>query len=128
MKGPGRALCAAMKYIAVLLTGLALFAGAARAEFINGRSYVALATWARANGFSIFSANGGTEFILTNKTSRLVFDKDAVDATINGIDVRLAFPIGKGGFISQLDIDKTIRPLVFAQRPSAKKIKVICLD
>ncbi|MBW8864988.1 MAG: N-acetylmuramoyl-L-alanine amidase [Verrucomicrobia bacterium] len=117
-----------MKYIAVLLTGLALFAGAARADFINGRSYVALASWARANGFSIFSANGGTEFILTNKTSRLVFDKDAVDATINGIDVRLAFPIGKGGFISQLDIDKTIRPLVFAQRPSAKKIKVVCLD
>ena len=117
-----------MKFFSVLLAGLALYAGAARADFINGHSYVALAGWARANGFGGFTQNGGTEFVLTNRTSRLVFDKDSADATINGVDVRLAFPVAKGGFISQLDIDKTIRPLVFPQRPSAKKITVICLD
>jgi N-acetylmuramoyl-L-alanine amidase len=128
MKGSVQASCAAMKFFSVLLAGLALFAGTARADYINGHSYVALAGWARANGFAGYALNGGTEFVLTNRTSRLVFDKDSADATINGVDVRLAFPVGKGGFISQLDIDKTIRPLVFPQRPSAKKITVICLD
>ena len=106
----------------------ALWAPPARAELINGRSYVALAQWARANGFGGYSLNGGTGFVLTNKTSRLVFDKDSADAIINGINVRLSFPIAKGGFIAQLDADKTLRPLVFAPKPSAKKITAICLD
>ena len=128
MKGAGRASCAAMKFFSVLLAGLAFFAGAARADFINGHSYVALAAWARANGFGGYALNGGTEFVLTNRASRLVFDKDSADATINGVDVRLTYPVAKGGYISQIDIDKTVRPLVFAQKPSAKKITVICLD
>ena len=118
----------AMKFLPVFLCCLALCAGAARAEIINGRSYTSLAGWARANGFTGWSRNGGTEFILTNKTSRLVFNKDDADATLNGISVRLAFPVAKGGFISQLDVDKTIRPLVFPQKTSAKKISIICLD
>jgi N-acetylmuramoyl-L-alanine amidase len=89
---------------------------------------VSLADWARVNGFGAFSRNGGTEFVLTNKTSRLIFEKDSADASINDVNVRLSFPIAKGGFISQLDVDKTVRPLVFAQRPSAKKVTTICLD
>ncbi len=118
----------AMKFFSVLLCCLALGAGAARAEIINGRTYVSLAGWARANGFATFARNGGTEFILTNKTARLVFQKDSDDATINGVSVRLSFPVAKGGFISQLDVDKTVRPLAFPQKVSAKKISVICLD
>ena len=117
-----------MKFLPALICCLAIFAGAARAEIINGRSYVSLAGWARANGLRGWSQNGGTEFILTNKTSRLVFTKDDADATLNGISVRLSFPVAKGGFVSQLDVDKTIRPLVFPQKTSAKKVTVICLD
>ena len=117
-----------MKFLPVFLCCLALCAGAARAEIINGRSYTSLAGWARANGFTGWSRNGGTEFILTNKTSRLVFNKDDADATINGVSVRLSFSVAKGGFVSQLDVDKTIRPLVFPQKTSAKKISIICLD
>ncbi|HEV2693161.1 MAG TPA: N-acetylmuramoyl-L-alanine amidase [Verrucomicrobiae bacterium] len=117
-----------MKFFSVLLAGLAFLAGAARADFINGRSYVSLAGWARASGFGGYALNGGTEFVLTNRSARLVFDKDSADANINGVEVRLAFPVAKGGFISQLDIDKTIRPLVFTQRPSAKKVTTICID
>lgn len=117
-----------MKFLSVLLGCLAIFAGAAQSEVINGRSYTSLAAWARANGFRGWTQNGGTEFILTNQTARLVFDKDSADATINGVDVRLSFPVAKGGFISQLDVDKTIRPLMFPQKSSAKKISVICLD
>jgi N-acetylmuramoyl-L-alanine amidase len=68
------------------------------------------------------------EIILTNKTSRLVFDPDSADAKINGINVRLSFPVAKGALVSQLDLDTAIKPLVFAQKPSAKKITTICVD
>ncbi len=117
-----------MKFFSALLACLAFFAGAARAEIINGRNYVSLVNWARANSFTGWSRNGGTEFVLTNKTARLVFQKDSADCTVNGIGLRLSFPVAKGGYISQLDADKAIRPLVFAQNPSPKKITTICLD
>ncbi len=117
-----------MKFLSAMLVSLAFFAGAARAETINGRSYVSLVSWAKANGFTGWSRNSGTEFILTNKTSRLVFQKDSADCTVNGIGLRLSFPVAKGGYISQLDADKAIRPLVFTQKPSAKKATTICID
>ncbi len=123
-----RATLRAMKFFSVLFTCLALFAGVARAEFINGRSYVPLSSWARANGFSGYTLNRGGLIILTNKTSRLVFDVDSAESKINGVNVRLSLPIAKGGLISQLDVDKTIRPLVFTQKPSPKKVTTICLD
>ncbi len=126
--GRGAGNLRAMKFFSVLLGCLAIFAGAAHAEIINGRSYTSLAGWARANGFTGWTRNGGTEFILTNKTARLIFQKDSADATLNGVEVRLSFPVAKGGFVSQLDMDKTIRPLVFPQKTSAKKISIICLD
>jgi N-acetylmuramoyl-L-alanine amidase len=117
-----------MKFFSTLLLCLAFSADTARAEFINGRNYVALAQWARANGFGGFTLNGGEEVVLTNKTSRLICHQDSADSTFNGVNVRLSFPIAKGGFISQLDADKTLRPLLFPPKPSAKKISTICLD
>src|ERR1017187_6992811 len=117
-----------MKFFFVLLACLAFFAGATHAEFINGHSYVPLAGWARANGFAGFTLNRGEEIILTNKTARLVFDQDSADSIINGVNVRLSYPVAKGGFLSQLDADKTLRPLVFAPKPAAKKVTTLCLD
>jgi N-acetylmuramoyl-L-alanine amidase len=110
------------------LLGFACVSLAARADFINGHSYLPLATWARANGFAGYAANRGAEIILTNKTWRLVFGQDSADATVNNIGVRLSFPVAKGGFISQLDADEALRPLVFPQKPAAKKVTTICLD
>jgi N-acetylmuramoyl-L-alanine amidase len=65
---------------------------------------------------------------LTNKMSRLVFNTDSPEAEINGVDVRLSFPVAKGALISQLDLDTAVKPLVFLQKPSLKKITTICLD
>lgn len=113
---------------ACLLAGVAYFATPARGDFINGHNYVALASWARANNFQLATLDRGTEFVLTNKTSRLVFDQDSADSVVNGTKVRLSFPVAKGGFISQLDTEKTIRPLVFPQKVSARRIRTICLD
>src|SRR5215475_4366202 len=110
-----------------LLLGLAFVAAQARADFINGHNYLSLAAWSRSNGFGGYTLNGGTQFVLTNKTSRLVLNQDSADSTINGVNVRLSFPVAKSGFISQLDADKTIRPLVYAQKPLAKSVTTICL-
>ena len=115
-------------HCALLLFGLACVPGAARAATVNGHTYVALAQWARASGFRGYTLHHDGEFVLTNAIWRLVFDQDSADCTINGVDVRLSYPVAKGGYISQLDADKTIRPLVFAPRPAAKKITTICLD
>jgi N-acetylmuramoyl-L-alanine amidase len=108
-----------------------LFAGAASAVSINGQSYVPLADWARGNGLNGFTLNHGDEIVLTNRTARLVFDVDSHDAEINGVNVRLSFPVAGAKnvpLIAQLDLDTAIRPLVFPQKFSAKKITSICLD
>jgi N-acetylmuramoyl-L-alanine amidase len=108
---------------------LAFCATPTRAAFINGQNYVAISDWARGNGFYGFTRNRGDEIVLTNKTSRLVFDTDSADAKINGVNVRLSFPVAKGALISQLDLDKTIRPLLFPSRyVEPRKITMICLD
>jgi N-acetylmuramoyl-L-alanine amidase len=99
---------------------------------INGQSYVPLADWARGNGFHDFTRNRGDEIILTNRTARLVFDVDSAQAEINGVNVRLSFPVANAKgvpLIAQLDLDKTVRPLLFPSRyVEPKRITTICLD
>lgn len=116
------------RLLSLLLVGLFCGAPAVWADSINGHSYTALTSWARANGFGCRMANRGAEFVLTNKTSKLIFDQDSPDSTINGVNVRLAYPVAKGGLISLLDLEKTVRPLVFSQRPASRRIRTICLD
>ena len=101
---------------------------ASRAAFLNGQNYTPLADWSHANGLNGFTLDHGAEIVLTNRATRLVFDVDSHDAEVNGVKVRLSFPVAKGALISQLDLDTAIRPLIFPQKPSAKKITTICLD
>jgi N-acetylmuramoyl-L-alanine amidase len=116
---------------AIILVGGMLGANPAHAASINGQDYVALADWARGNGFYGFTRNHGLEIVLTNRTARLVFDVDSAQAEINGVNVRLSFPVASQKnipSISQLDIDTSIRPLIFPQKLSANEITTICLD
>ena len=117
------------KFALPILLSFAFSAHAAVSAFINGQNYVPLADWARANDFRIALLN--REIILTDKNSRLVFDVDSAQSQINGVNVRLSFPIASQTnvpLISQLDLDTTVRPLIFPQKNSAKKITTICLD
>jgi N-acetylmuramoyl-L-alanine amidase len=111
---------------------LVFFAGLTQAAFVNGQNYTPLAEWARANGFYGFTRNRGDEIILTNRTARLVFDVDSAASEINGVNVRLSFPVANAKgvpLIAQLDLDKTIHPLLFPSRYiEPKKITTICLD
>ncbi|HUZ08489.1 MAG TPA: hypothetical protein VMV89_13510, partial [Candidatus Paceibacterota bacterium] len=81
---------------------LAFCAGAAHAALINGQNYVPLADWARANGLKSYWSSR-TEMVLADRTARLVFNTDSAESEINGVDVRLSFPVAKGALISQLD-------------------------
>ncbi|HEX7652370.1 MAG TPA: hypothetical protein VF607_02615, partial [Verrucomicrobiae bacterium] len=125
---PGMGTLAGMQRLLCLLCAVVFTAGWAHADYVNGRSYVSLGSWARANNLTLRLAGNGTEYVLTNRIARLHFEKDSADATVNGVDIRLCFPVAKGGLIAQLDIDKTLRPLLYNPRPAPRKITTICLD
>jgi N-acetylmuramoyl-L-alanine amidase len=120
----------AMKFFSALTILFFLFCvSSSHAVFINGQNYVSLTDFARANNFHVTYLN--REIILSNKNSRLVFDADSAQSQINGINVRLSFPVAnaKGvALISQLDLDTAIKPLIFPQKIFIKKITTICLD
>jgi N-acetylmuramoyl-L-alanine amidase len=123
-----------MKFFFTLLTALMiqLCVLPAQAVLINGRSYTPLAEWARGNGFYGFTRDHGNEMVLTNRAARLMFDVDSASAEINGVNVRLSFPVANSKgvpFIAQFDLDKTVRPLLFPSRYfDPKRITTICLD
>jgi N-acetylmuramoyl-L-alanine amidase len=116
----------------LLVLCVAFCALPAKAAFINGRGYTPLGDWARANGFYGFTRDHGDEIVLTNRTARLVFDVDSAQAEINGVNVRLSFPVASAKgvpLVAQLDLEKTIRPLVYPSRYiEPGKITTICLD
>ena len=122
----------AMKFISMLLVlGLALLPRPAAAVFINGQNYVALADWAHANGFYGYTRDGGRGIVLTNRLNRLVFGANSAQAQINGVNVRLSYPVSvqrNVQAISSLDIETALRPLIYPQKASAKRITTICLD
>lgn len=125
-----------VKWITVFLMALAgvVLAPAAGAAVINGQEYVPLAEWAQANGFRglrNLPSRHGDEIILTNRTGRLVFNVDSAQSEINGVNVRLSFPVaGVRGvaMIAQLDVEHTLRPLLYLPKTPARRITTICLD
>jgi N-acetylmuramoyl-L-alanine amidase len=118
-------------FMLLLVLGLAFCLPPVHAAFINGQNYVPLADWARANGLKCYWLKRGDEIVATNRTTRLVFDKDSRMAEVNGTDVALSFPVAvdKGTpLIAQLDLNTTIRPLLSPPKAAATRITTICLD
>jgi N-acetylmuramoyl-L-alanine amidase len=116
----------------LLALGLTFCRTPAHAAFINGQNYVPLMDWARANGLKCFWLKRGDEIVATNRTTRLVFDKDSRMVEVNGINVALSFPVAADRgtpLIAQLDLNTAIRPLLSPPKAAeAKKITTICLD
>ncbi|MGO8763820.1 MAG: N-acetylmuramoyl-L-alanine amidase family protein [Limisphaerales bacterium] len=118
-----------MKFFSVWVI-FALGLSVSSAAFIDGQEYIPLTDWARANGFHLSIAN--REVVLADKTARLVFDVNSAQAQINGVNVRLSFPVAADHgipLIAQMDINTAIHPLLYPPRSSAdKRITTICLD
>jgi len=102
------------------------------AAFVNGHSYVPVADWAQANGLKLAWLHRGEELSVANHNLRALFIVDSADAEINGVAVRLCFPVATSHglpLISQLDADKTLRPFLYPPRTAGtRKIGTICLD
>jgi N-acetylmuramoyl-L-alanine amidase len=120
------------KFTLLTLLMLAFCLAPARAGFINGQNYVPLADWARADGLKCFALDRGDKIVATNRTTRLVFDADARNTEINGIQVALSYPVANVNgtpLIAQRDLDTAIRPLLFPERyVEHRVIRTICLD
>jgi N-acetylmuramoyl-L-alanine amidase len=116
----------------VIALCLAFGLSPAHAAGFNGQSYVPIADWARANGLRCFWLKRGDEIVATNRTTRLVFDKDSRMAEVNGINVALSFPVAADHgalLIAQMDLNSAIRPLLYLPRlADPKRITTICLD
>ena len=124
---------AGLKKFAVLLAlCLTSCLSPAHAASINGQSYVPLADWARANGLKCFWLRRGDEVLATNRTARLVFDRNSRMVEVNGTGVALSFPLAADHgalLVAQMDLNTAIQPLLFPPRfADAKRITTICLD
>ena len=125
-----------MRVVLILLRCVAAIAALgvipSRAVTFGGQYYVPVAQFAHENGFHVSTAKGGGEAIVTGtRDTRLVFDVNSAQAGIDGINVRLSYPVAADHgqlFVSQMDIETAIRPLIFVQKPVAKRITTICLD
>ena len=115
-----------------LVLWLALVPGPLQAAFVNGHSYIPVADWAQANGLKLAWLRRGEQLAAANHNLRAIFIVDSADAEINGVAVRLCFPVASSHgtpLVSQLDADKTLRPFLYPPRTvGARKISTICLD
>jgi N-acetylmuramoyl-L-alanine amidase len=120
-------------FLGVLISLFVLVSlGPVRADLINGQNYVSLIDWARANGLKPAWLTTGDKLVASDRDTRLVFEVDSAQAEINGVEVRLSFPVAKvkgSPLIAQFDLDKSVRPLLYPSRyVKPQKITTICLD
>ncbi len=113
------------------LLGNAAGSPAYRVQFA-GRDWYELSGWGKVNALG-FSWNRPARLArLTNSTTRLDFSVDSPQAVINGVKVWLSLPVtprGNSLYISALDVDSVLRPILRPQRPSPpRKLKTIMLD
>jgi N-acetylmuramoyl-L-alanine amidase len=99
---------------------------------INNTDYVSLAEWTKAKALAWSWIKRDSTLFVTNRNSNLLLIADSREARANNIEVWLSFPlVNRSGklFISKLDVETTLGPLLFPPRNNAgEKIKNICLD
>lgn len=95
------------------------------------KDYVDLMRWGRQQQFDPHLNAPAGELTLSNRWARLYFKADSKRAEFDGGLISLSLPVrARNGslHISQLDLDKTIRPLLKPTRlPPGKKVSVIAI-
>lgn len=100
--------------------------------YINGKPYLRLTDWAKANELQVHWLRRDEALELSNPDTKIVLQVHSPEAQINGIVVRLLFPLAgrnDGVYVSKLDLQATFRPLLYP--PKARfpaKTASICLD
>jgi len=98
----------------------------------SGPAYIRLTDWARSRNFELRWLKKDETLQLTRQSARLSFTVDSNDADINGVGVRLLFPIAvRDGVpcVSQLDSQTTLDPILSPPRSRrSASVTRICLD
>jgi N-acetylmuramoyl-L-alanine amidase len=106
-------------------------AAVSAAEFA-GQRYFLLSDWAHANGFDARWLERGESFSVTNRSFRLLFQKDSKNAQFNDINVLLSYPIvvhSDAAYIAETDLRLTLAPLLSPPTgPTGTRIKTIVID
>jgi N-acetylmuramoyl-L-alanine amidase len=99
---------------------------------VSGPAYVRLTDWARARSFEFRWLKKDETLQLATQSTRLLFTVDSTDADVNGVGVRLLFPVAiRDGVpcLSQLDTQMTLDPILSAPRARrGTSVTRICLD
>ncbi len=118
----------------LVLIAFALSAVAAARQTLPPRraapSVVRMRDWAKANGLLAQWIVRDETLQLTKGDTKLTFKTNSREARFNGVQVWLLKPFeyrDGAGWLSQLDLDHTLYPLLYPPR-STSKIRRICLD
>jgi N-acetylmuramoyl-L-alanine amidase len=99
---------------------------------VSGPAFVRLSDWARAHAVELRWLKKDETLQLANQSTRLLFTVDSTDADVNGVSVRLLFPVAiREGVpcLSQLDAQMTLDPIL--SPPKSRRgasVTRICLD
>lgn len=99
---------------------------------VRDTTYVRLTEWAKWQELQLHWLKRDETLVLTNKAARIQFTVNSRETRFNGIQVWLLHPLATQNgeiYVSQLDINTTLRPLLAPQRNApGRKIRTICLD
>jgi N-acetylmuramoyl-L-alanine amidase len=99
---------------------------------VSGPAYVRLSDWARSRDFELRWLKKDETLQLTRQSARLSFTVDSSEAEVNGVGVRLLFPVAiRDGVpcVSQLDAQSTLGPILSPPRSRrGASVTRICLD
>jgi N-acetylmuramoyl-L-alanine amidase len=116
----------------VCLTSSAVAAHPLEEVRIAGKEYARLSDWAKSSGFTLRWLKRDEALELSNSALVIVLQIRSPDAQINGVGVRLLFPLFQKGetvWISKLDLKSTFEPVLFPPRlKPGSVLRSICLD
>jgi N-acetylmuramoyl-L-alanine amidase len=99
---------------------------------VSGPAYVRLTDWARTRGLELRWLKKDETLQLSGPSAHLLFTVDSNDADVNGVGVRLLFPVAiREGVpcLSQLDAQMTLEPILSPARTRrGASVTRICLD
>ena len=99
---------------------------------IAGKEYERISDWAKSGGFTLRWLKRDEAIELSNSALSIVLQVHSPDAHINGVGVRLLFPLVQKGdavWISRMDINSTFEPVLSPPRlRRGAPLRSICLD
>jgi N-acetylmuramoyl-L-alanine amidase len=99
---------------------------------IGGKEYAQLSDWAKRKNFAVHWLKKDEVLELSSSTTKILLQIHSPEAQINGVEVRLLFPLVQQGevvWISSLDLTGTFEPVLSPPRlKRGGQLRSICLD